>query len=384
MESEKKSVLHLIHSGGFYGAEAVVLNLCIGLQKSKFRPVLGCFMSSGQEKPQLGLLAETKGIKVEYFNFGRKFDFQVIKNLYQVIISEKIGLIHSHGYKPSFYCLMIFLFYRIPYIVTCHLWFCSNIKMYFNVLAERISMLFAKKIVAVSYPIAKEIASWRLLKKKITVINNGIDIDKYTDYREDFDRDQLRKGLGLKNDSILIGTLGRLTPQKGHEYLLEAAAKILRERQNIEFIVAGDGPLKDILVQKARDLNILDAFHFVGFRSDAINILRLLDIFVFSSIDEGLPIALLEAMAVGLPIIATDVGDISQVIQNRFNGILVRSKCPNELAESISALLNDTALRKKLAVCAMNTVNRDFNTSRMSEKYVKIYDELNTEPEVFR
>jgi len=244
------------------------------------------------------------------------------------------------------------------------------------ILLERFSMLFAKEIIAVSHPIATSIGSWWILKKKVKVINNGINIDKYSDYSETFNAKNLREELGLSPKTKLIGTLGRLTRQKAHQTLIEAAHILLKYRSDIEFLVGGEGPRFRFLTDLCSTYGISDKFHFIGFRSDAINILRLLDVFVLCSIDEGLPIVLLEAMSIGAPVITTDVGDIPVVVQNNVNGIMIKIGDPKLLAESINRLLDDDAFCKKIASNAKETVNSTFSISKMSSEYIKVYNAL--------
>jgi glycosyltransferase involved in cell wall biosynthesis len=369
----KQGVLHLIDSGGFYGAEAVILNLCIGLKEAGFKSIIGCFKNAGAPKPELGRKAESLALDVEYIVFRNKLDFTAIKQVREIAERRKVALIHSHGYKPSFFCLLLYALYRIPYVITCHLWLKETFRARFYILLDRISMVFARKVIAVSYPIARDIFSWRRLRKKVTVINNGIDINKYADYRANFSPTQLRQELGLKENTRLVGTLGRLTHQKAHHYLIEAARIVFQRDPGVEFLVAGEGHRLGYLKELVGAYGISRSFHFVGYRSDAVNILKLLDVFVLCSIDEGLPIVLLEAMSVGVPVVATDVGEIPQVIRNLQNGILVRRGSVRGLAEAILRVLNDQILGNSLPQNAKKTIATKFSISRMTQDYVNVY-----------
>jgi len=375
----KDGVIHLIHSGGFYGAEAVILNLCIGLNESGFKSIIGCFMNTGEEKPALGLLAESKGINVEYILFKNKFDITVVKQIYRIIKNNKIAIIHSHGYKPSFFCLLLYFFYQIPYVITAHLWAKETHRMRFYVLIDRISMLFAKQIIAVSHPIANDICSWKFFFRKINavkVINNGIDINKYAEYRIGLCERNLREELGLKSKTKLVGTLGRLTFQKAHHIFIEAAKIILEERSDVEFLIGGDGHRLEYLKSLTNKFEISDKFHFLGFRSDAINILNILNVFVLCSVDEGLPIVLLEAMSLGKPVVSTAVGEIPMVIENNFNGIIIKKNDTAQLSKSIIKLLEDDILCNNLSKKAKKTVSTRFSIDCMTEKYLESYRQI--------
>ena len=370
-----KSVLHLIHSGGFYGAEAVILNLSLGLRESGILPIIGCFWDKGTKEPDLGKIAEEKGIKVRYIHFNKKIGLiGPLKQIHRIIREENISIVHSHGYKPSFYCLLINFFCHIPYVITCHLWTNETFRLRVYSLVDRISMLFARKVIAVSHPIADDICSWKRLRKKVEVINNGIDIEKYANCSTGFDPKKLRQELGLKENTRLVGTLGRLTFQKSHHFLIEAAKIVLERRKDVEFLIAGEGPRLQFLEKMTDSYGISDQFHFVGFRKDAINILRLLDVFVLCSIDEGLPIVLLEAMSVGVPIISTGVGEIPGIIQNKIDGILVEKQNERSLANGIMALLENGGLARACAENARKKVELNYTIGVMTQNYLRLYN----------
>lgn len=372
-----KSVLHLIHSGGFYGAEAVILNLSLGLKEFGILPIIGCFWDKGTRQPVLGIIAEEKGIKVRYIHFNKKIGLiGPLKQIHRIIREENISIVHSHGYKPSFYCLLINLFCHIPYVITCHLWTNETFRLRVYSLIDRISMLFARKVIAVSHPIADDICSWKMFKEKVEVINNGIDIDKYASYSKIFDPKKLRQELGLKENTRLVGTLGRLTFQKAHHFLIEAAKIVLEKRKDVEFLIAGEGPRLQFLEKMTDSYGISDQFHFVGFRRDVINILRLLDVFVLCSIDEGLPIVLLEAMSVGVPVVTSDVGEMPNMLRNGYHAIIIKKGDIAALTTNIEKLLTDKVLSKKLGQCGGKLVRARYSNSIMTDKYIQIYSDF--------
>ena len=375
--NKKETILHLIHSGGFYGAEAVVLNLSIGLLNSGFHPIIGCFWDRGKSKPELGKIAEEKGIDVHYIHFNKKIELnRPIKQIKDIVDQNGVKVINSHGYKPSFFCLLMRLRYEIQYVITCHLWIATGLKMKINVFIDKLSMIFAKKIIAVSNPIAKEIKSWNILKRKVYVINNGIDIEEYATYKQDYSEMPLRKELGLSRHSHVVGTLGRLTDQKAHHIFIKAAQSILRERNDVEFILAGEGPNEKYLKTLCKTYSISKHFHFIGYRSDAINILQLLDVFILCSIDEGLPIVVLEAMSVGKPIVATDVGEIPKIISNNLNGILIKKNDIEQLACRILQLLDNEKLANDLALNAKQIVQKNHSIEKMCSEYISLYQKV--------
>jgi glycosyltransferase involved in cell wall biosynthesis len=369
-----KGILHLIHSGGFYGAEAVVLNLCLGLRDAGIKTVIGCFLDPGVTESALGTMAEAKGIPVRYIHFKTNFDMEPLKNIREIVVAENIGLIHSHGYKPSFYCLANRMMRKVPYMITDHLQSFETWQLRLYYLIDKISMLFAEHIVAVSSPIAKKLAAWKMLRAKVTVINNGIDVRKYQQADAQNDKTELRCALGLKKDSRLIGTIGRLCLQKSQDTFIAAASIAAQKNPNLEFMIVGEGERRTHLEEQITALNLGDKIHLTGFRKDVLDILKLMDVFVLTSLDEGLPIVVLEAMSLGVPIISTPVGEIPHILQDKDSGVLVEPGNARGFAEAIQLLVDDQKLCSILAQNAKARVENEYSLVSMTNAYISLYD----------
>jgi glycosyltransferase involved in cell wall biosynthesis len=368
-------VLHLIDSGGLYGAENVVINLSSGLNANDCPSIIGGFIYRDKAVPEIVTKARSLGLETALFSLKNKFDLTCTKRIAAYYKSNEITLIHSHGYKPSLICLLLKIFYDIPYVITCHLWYINNIRLRIYTIIERFCMLFAKKVIGVSEEIVWELRKAGVPEKKLRVIDNGIDIRSYTasDY---YDERALRASLGLKMNSFIIGSLGRLTEQKCYKNFLLAAAELLKEKADLEFLIAGDGELKEELLSLSEALHLQNSFHFLGFRNDKINILRLMDIFILSSLDEGLPMAMLEAMAMRLPVVVTRVGGIPKLIKHGENGLLIERNDYMQLKESLLLLINDDQILRALGENAYETVRKKYSNEIMMEKYKDIYNEV--------
>lgn len=374
-----KNILQLHSSAGLYGAESVILSLSKALKQTKYSSIVGCLIDSYKMKPELGKEAEDSGLDVEYFPMKFKLDPFVIRKIGKAIHQRNIQLIHAHGYKSNILGIIASKIYRIPIITTNHLHppmpiedkklqFYSKIDVYFT-------MKRLDKIVAVSDEIRDKLISEGLIESKIIVIENGIEIDKYNTLDE-FDKLAYKKSLKIDPNSFVIGTLGRLTPQKGHVFLLEAAKKVLSKNMPVMFLIVGDGHLKDYLEAYAKNLGISENIKFLGFRKDISSLLKIMDIFVMSSIDEGLPMAMLEAMAARTPVIVTSVGDIPKVIKDNENGILVEPRKNDILAEKIIYLLNNEQKRKEFSEKAFKTAVNNYSNEAMCKEYLKVYEEI--------
>jgi glycosyltransferase involved in cell wall biosynthesis len=228
-------------------------------------------------------------------------------------------------------------------------------------------------IITASDKIKEEMLQYHIAENKIRVIDYGINI-------EDFDtpilNGALRKELGIHENEKIIGTIGRLKTEKGHIFLLQAAKEILKQFKDIKVVIVGDGPLRNQLEAQARTFGIEKNIIFTGHRKEKLELLTMMDIVVLPSVEEGLPIALLEAMAAKRPVIATRVGAIPKVIKDHENGILIPPKDADALQKSVCHLLGDPRLSHRLAVEANLTVKMNFTSERMCKKYYKLYVEL--------
>ena len=367
-------VMHLIDSGGLYGAENVVLNLSVGLRKLGTNSVVGCFRYRNRALPEVGVEAQSMGLDCAYFTLRNKIDVTCVRSIASYCRTNKINFLHSHGYKASLVCLILKQVYRIPYIITCHLWYLDTVRMRLYTALESISMRLAGRVVGVSREIASELERAGIPKRKLEVIENGIDVDRYSDFELlPKDAEELREELGLDRDSLIIGSLGRLTEQKDYRTLIKAAAEALKENVAMEFIVAGEGELKSALISECRVLGIENRFHFLGFRKDKEKLLKLMSVFVLSSLDEGLPMAMLEAMAARLPVVITPVGGIPKVIRPGENGLFAEPGNVEALKRNLLVLAGNSAVREKLGSKGFETVKEEYSREEMARKYLSIY-----------
>jgi len=363
----KPRVLHLIDSTGFYGAERVVVTLCRDMQKDAFSSYLGCIMSRGAELPEVGAVAKNLGITVLPVLQLNKFDW---KSLKKIIAKQKINIIHCHGYKPSLLSFIAENYSGRRIIITCHLWTNATMRLKIYSFLESRIMRYVQAVVAVSDEIKENIVKTVVNPAKVRVIFNGIEVEKWQKDTS-FDCLDYRKSLGLRYDSHIIGLFGRLYAQKGHKYIFQTLSQL--QNKKIELICVGDGPLKGELQQLARQLDIADRVHFLGFRKDVQNLLELTDLFVMPSLDEGLPMAMLEAMAMEKTVIATSVGAIPCVIENGLDGVLISSGSVEDLTVAVKNLIDDDCQRKMIGRNARSKVMSKYSSIVMSRQYCEIY-----------
>ena len=260
---------------------------------------------------------------------------------------------------------------KVRIIVTCHLWTKETKRLSFYAWVESRFMKFINYVVAVSQKVKEDLIEMGVNPEKIVVIQNGI-ITETPNLK--LNNSQYRKNLGLSEKTKIVGTLGRLAWQKGIHYFLDAAALILKKDTEVEFIIVGDGPLEKELKSYSRSIGLHSKIHFLGFRTDNFELLKLMDVFILSSIDEGLPMVLLEAMAMEIPVVVTSVGGIPEVISTGVDGILVKPRDSVAAAKAIETVLNDGILKKQLVSNAKEKVHTCFSIEAMTKKYVTIYN----------
>ncbi|MBN1230668.1 MAG: glycosyltransferase family 4 protein [Anaerolineales bacterium] len=210
---------------------------------------------------------------------------------------------------------------------------------------------------------------------RVQVILNGIEFPKVPGDPQQA-REEVRKELQVPAESVLAINVARFTRQKGHTYLLDAIPEILNENPNTIFAFAGEGPYKNEIEEKARSLGINDFIRFLGNRKDIPRLLNAADIFVMPSLWEGLPMALLEAMAVGLPVVVTAVEGVKDMIETNVNGIMIPIQDVPALIEKMNVLIASPSDRQRLGKAGQELVVSKFNNDRMCREYEALFHKL--------
>jgi glycosyltransferase involved in cell wall biosynthesis len=209
---------------------------------------------------------------------------------------------------------------------------------------------------------------------RMLCIPNGVDTERFRPV-DAGQRQVLRKALGFPADALLVGCVGSLTPVKRHADLLDAFAKVLAQSTNTHLLLVGDGPLKDAIATRAAAPDLAGHVHLLGQNADVQHVLQALDLFVLASETEGLSNAILEAMACGLPVVATRVGGNPEVVDAEC-GELTTAGDADELAETMLGLLHDAGKRARMGECARRRVLANYSLDSMAHAYEALYREL--------
>ena len=353
------------------------------------KEVFDCVLVRGTEGETEGSMLEfarQKGLKSICYipemerKVSLKRDILAFWKLFCLIRREKPDIVDTHQSKAgALGRLAAFLAGTKVTIHTIHghvfYDFFGKLKSSLIVLVERLLARHSSLLVAVSENVRKEILAFKVgTPEKVITIPYGIELDKYLSI--DGHRGDLRRELGLSEMDIVIGNVQRLVPTKGHRYLFKSIQLLKEIRPEVRFVIAGDGEMRGELEQLAENLGLKENIYFLGFREDVDNIYADSDALIFPSLTEGAPFAIIEALASARPVVATDVGGISELIDDGRCGFVVPAKDPRALTEALLKLIRDEGLRKSFGENARSKVYPHLSHTRLVKDMEKIYLEL--------
>lgn len=363
----KTKLIQITHDLAIGGLQQVVVNICRSIDRDKFDVSVLCLRELGEFVPEV----EALGIKVHFLPQKKNgTDYFSFLKVAKILRQEKIEVIHTHNTQPFVDGTIGALLSGVKTIV--HTDHARDFPDKFRyMLAEHLMSYFAYKVIGVSEHTSRNLIEYeKISPKKVMTIGNGVDGARF---EIEIDRQAKRDELGIKNNGPIIGLGVRLAKQKGITYLLQAMPQVINVFSDITLVIVGDGELKGELQKEAMQLGIDKNVLFLGSRLDIPELLKLFDIYVLPSLWEGMPMVLLEAMAAGCPVIATDVGGVSKVIDDQQNGLLVESQKPEQLAAAVVQLLKDERLRKEYARKALWKFQKKFSADIMTRQYERLY-----------
>ncbi len=369
-EKVNMKILYITNHLNIGGITSYVLMLASAMVKKGHAVFLA---SSGGE---LTGLFENAGIKYIHIPINTKSEISPkillsFLRLRKFIKDNGIGIIHVNSRTTQVLAYYLSRSCRIPYLSTCHGFF----KVRFS---RRKFPCWGAMIIAISEPVKKHlIDDFKLPESNIEVIRNGIDIDKFVSGASIVTKSQARKRLGLKDDEV-IGTIGRLSDVKGQRYLIAAMPGIMKHFPRAQLLIVGCGKIKNNLVKLSKNLGVDKNVVFTPALKDTREALAAMDIFVMPSLEEGLGLALMEAMAFGLAVVGTKVGGIIDLVKTGENGILVEPKDSTAIASAVVTLLSDNKKAKELSAAAREYIISNFSQDKMSIGTESLYYKILT------
>ena len=368
MSASPTRVLYLSHAFAVGGAEEMVLNLVRHLPSS-YKPAVACIHEAGP----IGLEIERTGVpfKVLGLKPGLLRPFDVLR-LQDFLHQCQPDIVHTFLLTGSLYGRFAAMMARVPVVIG------TEVNVYqrkrpLHALAERWLMRGTDAVVASAESVREfYIKQVDADPAKVEVIYNAVD---WSQLETTISREAMRMAMGVPVDAPLLGIIARLTEQKGHRVLLDALAQ-MPDLSQAHLVIVGDGPLRDELQRQAAGLGLADRVRFLGARRDLGNILAAIDVFVMPSFWEGLPLAMVLAMGAGLPVVATRVAGIPEVVQDGVNGLLVTPGESGELGAALSRVVNDDTTRVLLGQAARAFVRPRFGVDGYVRSVTALYERL--------
>jgi len=362
-------ILYLVETTGHGGTETVIVQLIRGLRGSEFQPVLGV-VGEGW----LAQAAREAGAEVVLLDRRSRYDgwdLTAVLRLAALIRRQDIDVVHSFLFHMNVLGTLAARLTRRPCIASLrsvHYDFATWYRRW----AWRLVGRCASRITAVSQQARDTLCRHTsIAAERVTVIPNGVNTDRFLPGP----RRGLLQLVGVPTDAFVVGTVGRLDPVKGHRYLLEAAAEVVKVHPECHFVLVGHGvpaAVQETAWQAAR-LGLDGRVHVLGAREDVPELLREMDVFVLPSVSEGMSNALLEAMATGLPVVATKAGGSPEVVERGKSGLLVPRCDSRGLSMAIACLIEDPTLRDRLAEAARERVCVGRGLPLMIKRYLALY-----------
>ena len=311
----------------------------------------------------------------------RKLDLRVLCMLREIVHRHNINLIHTHDYKSDLFGYLLRLWLRnrpVTLLSTAHAWVMLGLR---GEIYRRLDLLLMRRfdhLIAVSQATKDEMTAAGIPAEKISVIHNAIDTEEWAPSQESRD---LRRQWGLQDAYPIVGYVGRIMPEKDLETWLRAATLVAKQFPTAHFVLVGDG--KDSTTQKdlqqlARILGIANRVHFPGYREDLLSVYATFDTFLLSSRREGLPNSILEAMAMGRPVVTTDVAGAKELVQDGQTGYVLPQGDAHGLARAIISLAGNAKLRSQMGQASRQRIEDKFSFTHRLQRIEALYEQLVT------
>lgn len=365
------TICQVLHSLEVGGAEMLANRIARQLSL-KFRFVLACLDGLGT----LGEELAATGFKVEVLQRKPGLDRRCMKRLMSFVRSERVDIIHAHQYTPFFYALAAGLGRRRPPVLfTEHgRWF-PDFPRRKRILFNRLFLRRRDRVVAVGNSVKQAlIDNEGIQEKRIQVIYNGIDLRRYGAQRHQ--RDAVRGSLGLSRDDFVIIQVARLDALKDHLTAIRTMHRVRETLPDAKLLIVGAGLEEAKIRAEVQRLGLDNHIRLLGLRHDVPRLLAAADTFLLTSISEGIPLTLIEAMAAGLPVVSTDVGGVREIVEHAVTGFLAPAGDDAALRDALVTIAASSDRREHFAAAARNRAEDRFSERQMMDAYRRVYDDM--------
>lgn len=360
------SVVQVLYSLEIGGVEKLAVTIATHLERTKFRPAI-CALDGD------GVLSEVLTQHgVPYHVLWRQgIEAGVLARLYRCFRQEKPSIVHTHQFAQLLFALLPAKLYGAKIVHTEHEYYIYRKDARARRLFKQL-VRFCSALTVVGPEVARYyVDELGVSPRRIHVIASGIDLSQFS-----VPAGAIRTQLGLASDNVVFGIVGRLEPEKDHRTLLQAFRALIDRRQQVHLLVVGDGSLRGELESCSRALGLERHVTFLGARTDIPQVLSTFDVFVLSSINEGVPLSVIEAMGAGKPVIATDVGGLRLLVKPSVNGSLVPPNDPAALETAMRDMAANPALRQEMGKRSRQIASDAFSVSTMINRYQDLYESV--------
>ncbi len=370
---QKIKVLFLYWHLDYGGAEVGLLTTLRHINRERFQCTVLCM----EKKGPIGVEIEKLGIKVIYLNSApRLFNIILVWKVFCILRKLEIDILHTSLFYANFFGRVASLTRKIPITITEERSMYYEKKIY-HVWIDRLLARFTDKIIVCSMSVLNfTMKQEKIPFEKFYLIYNGVDEDRFSISSS---KSELRRRYGFSADQFIIGTVGSIIPKKGHKFLIEAARNFCPQMPDCKVLIVGEGSSKKDLEDLVQKENLTDFFVFMGARKDIPELMKLMDVFVLSSLQEGFPRVLVEAMYMGLPVIASSVSGVPELVLDGETGFLVPPGNSKSICEKVLILNSDNDLRNKMGTKARERIQERFLSKHYLNKLEALYDDLITQ-----
>jgi glycosyltransferase involved in cell wall biosynthesis len=368
------TVCPLLHSLSVGGAEVLAARLARRLRGS-FRFVFACLDEIGP----LGMELRAEGFPIVLLGRKAGFDWGCPLRLARLVREQQVDVVHAHQYTPFFYAMTARLRGpRRPILFTEHGRHQPDYPRPRRMLANRLFLSRRDRVVGVGEAVRQALINNEGIPgRRVGVLYNGIDVDAFAAAGAGPGlRRTVRKELDFGRGEFVLLQVARLDYLKDHATAVRTMARVVNQMPHARLVLVGDGPERPAIEAQVRELNLADKVRLLGTRADVARLLHAADSFLLTSTSEGIPLTVIEAMAVGLPVVATDVGGLREVVDDGATGFLAPAKDDAALAGHILRLAADADLRRRMGLAGRERAKQNFDEPRMAEDYGRLYREL--------
>lgn len=369
------TILQLISSEGLYGAENALLTLAAELSRSGCRVIVAGFEDARNPHVEVVRAAQDLGLETRLIPCSGRWDSKVPDRIRAIAAETGAQILHAHGYKADLYALAAARKHPIPLVSTCHNWPDPSLLMQAYARLDRLALRRFSTVTTPSEKVARTLRQSGIGGGKVHVIPNGVDLPRFATAAP-----TLRQQLPFAADRV-IGCVTRLVPAKGGQFLIEAAATVLEQCPGVGFVFAGAGPARAEWEALAARLGVQDRVYFAGERRDMPEVYASFDVLVLPSLEEAMPMCLLEGLAAAKPVVATRVGAIPDVVIPGETGLLVEPGDAQGLAGALLQLLRDPERAISLGRRGREHVARTYSSEAFAARYRDLYSQLAPAPE---